>query len=82
MARTLYLHHYLPAYMMSTMLTGALLDYIYRRSNHPQRTMFGLAILAGLVVCAFFYFAPITYGTQVPSADLETKKWLASWDWA
>lgn len=82
MARTLYLHHYLPAYMMSAMLTGALLDYIYHRSNYPQRTMFGFAILAALVVCTFFYFAPITYGTQTPSADLEAKKWLASWDWA
>ncbi|PJF16907.1 hypothetical protein PSACC_03288 [Paramicrosporidium saccamoebae] len=75
MARTLYLHHYLPAYTMSAMVTGAIYDYGLRRTRNK---VFAHTLLAGIAittVAAFFYFAPITYGTQIATSALDAKKW-------
>lgn len=81
MARTLYLHHYLPAYTISAMVTGAIIDYTLRRTRRPMLIKSILAIGSMGVVITFFYFGPITYGTQIATAALESKKWSKSWDW-
>jgi len=83
MARTLYLHHYLPALIQSAMIVGACLDYFVREREMPIR-QYSTMILISISACvfaAYLYFAPITYGTYVPSAQLQPKKWLLSWDW-
>jgi dolichyl-phosphate-mannose-protein mannosyltransferase len=81
MARTLYLHHYLPALIMSAMVTGAILDYYMVHTRHPVLIKPMIGIISVTVVATFFYFAPITYGTQISTLSLESKKWLSTWDW-
>lgn len=81
MARTLYLHHYLPAYQISAMVTGAMLDYSLRRRGYPQAAQGVLLGLSLAVAAIYFYFAPITYGTQIGATVLESKKWIRTWDW-
>lgn len=82
MSRTLYLHHYLPAYMMGTLVAGAILDYGHRmmaKKSGIITTITAIALCISIVT--YFYFAPITYGTNIPTPALEAKKWLQSWDW-
>lgn len=81
MARTLYLHHYLPAYQISAMVTGAMLDYTLRRRGYPRAAQGVLLSLSVAVAAIYFYFAPITYGTQIGTVALESKKWIRTWDW-
>lgn len=81
MARTLYLHHYLPAYVMSAMLTAAVVDYNLRRASRPALLHATLVVLGIAVVATFVYFIPITYGTRISTAALEGRKWASTWDW-
>lgn len=81
MSRTLYLHHYLPAYIMSAMATGTIVDYALHRRRHSAIAYAIVAAVGVATVAAFLYFAPITYGTRIPTAALEGRKWLQSWDW-
>lgn len=81
MSRTLYLHHYLPAYMMSTLVMGAIIDYARRRVRNETLIMTLTLILGALTMATYFYFAPITYGTTVATPALDAKKWLETWDW-
>jgi dolichyl-phosphate-mannose-protein mannosyltransferase len=84
MHRSLYLHHYLPAYMFSAMAAAQFSDYLLRRCTGWKKIAVPLAmgLLSMSVVATFFYFAPITYGTEVSTEALNTtKKWISSWDW-
>lgn len=84
MSRTLYLHHYLPAYIMSAMVTGAIFDACQLRLGPKYRYLATIlfTILVTCIVISFFYFAPLTYGTHCPSDLLESKRWAKSWDWS
>lgn len=81
MARTLYLHHYLPAYTISAMVTGAAFDFNYRRMRTKATGHILVGLVALAVAAVFFYFSAITYGTQIPTISLESKKWVSTWDW-
>jgi dolichyl-phosphate-mannose-protein mannosyltransferase len=81
MSRTLYLHHYLPAYQISCMISGAMLDYSFYKSKKKTLLYGMLGIAAILTMLSFFYFSAITYGYPIASGALDSKKWLQSWDW-
>lgn len=84
MARTLYLHHYLPSYVMSTMLAGSVLDYVLHQVRSKRARMgiyVGLVAFVGLLAWTYVYFAPIVYGSFMKSADMAPKKWISTWDW-
>jgi dolichyl-phosphate-mannose-protein mannosyltransferase len=86
MSRSLYLHHYLPAFMISCMATGVLLDHGVRMEGTKRRLhRTGLGLIAGimsmLVIATFVYFSPLTYGTDISTDDLSAKKWMSTWDW-
>jgi hypothetical protein len=56
MSRTLYLHHYLPAYIMSAMLAGCVLDYYLRRLKASgQRLIAYIALGACALILAWTY---------------------------
>ena len=84
MSRSLYLHHYLPAFMISCMMTGLLFDH-FLKTTKRQLTWNAIAvvglILASVTVAAFVYFAPITFASDMPLEDLNKKKWVSTWDW-
>lgn len=85
MHRSLYLHHYLPAYMFSAMATGLFVDYLGRRWR-GWRLLLGLYPALGLlslaVIGTFSYFSPITFGTEIATDTLNAqRKWISTWDW-
>lgn len=89
MSRSLYLHHYLPAFMISCMNTAVLLDHALKtdHSVHHRRSLSKTLLkvaalaLAAAIIFAFVYFSPLTYGTDIPTEALNSKKWSPTWDW-
>lgn len=88
MSRSLYLHHYLPAFMLSCMATAVLFDHGLRDNRGRGGSVATAWILKGLAVLAtvgcvytFKKFIPITYGTDMPTEQLNQQKWVSTWDW-
>jgi dolichyl-phosphate-mannose-protein mannosyltransferase len=96
MGRQLFLHHYLPAYIFSTMIVACLWDFIFRVSfvtfvsseKHWNASRLGtkslwifVSVLLVVFTWSFFYFSPLSYGTGFGSLEqLESRKWFKSWD--
>lgn len=86
MGRMLFLHHYMPAYIFSVIVTTALIDFLFRDFLTPLHVHRGpmmkwrgettvvyfifVFIVGGMVLAGFAYFAPLCYGLGFP--DLET----------
>jgi dolichyl-phosphate-mannose-protein mannosyltransferase len=81
MVRTLYLHHYLPSYMMSAMIAGGILEYVWRVTKHRTLASALLFTWARATIVVFFYFSPLTYGTKISTEMLSSRKWHSSWEW-
>ncbi|XP_011305386.1 protein O-mannosyl-transferase 2 [Fopius arisanus] len=92
MGRVLYFHHYFPALVYSSMLTGITLNFILdslffvlpqRVANLVYHVVLGSVL--SVTVYSFYLFAPLAYGMTGPSASdpqspLHTLKWLESWE--
>lgn len=84
MVRTLYLHHYLPSYVMSTMLAGFTLDYILNQTKNKTLRLgiyVAMAVFVLLLAWTFVYFSPIVYGTFMKGELINQKRWISTWDW-
>ncbi|XP_070234553.1 protein O-mannosyl-transferase 2 isoform X3 [Bos mutus] len=93
MGRVLYFHHYFPAMLFSSMLTGLLWDTLLRLcawslASYPlARCVHVLGILSLLLGTAysFYLFHPLAYGmvgplAQDPRSPMAGLRWLESWD--
>jgi len=92
MGRVLYFHHYFPALLYSSMLTGVILDYMTTKflawfSEEQRPTIFHvlLGLYLGGLVYSFKLFAPLTYGMdETPAVHANSSvhhlKWLDSWE--
>ncbi|XP_047394395.1 protein O-mannosyl-transferase 2 isoform X1 [Sciurus carolinensis] len=93
MGRILYFHHYFPAMLFSSMLTGVLWDTLLRlcawglASSSLARGVHALGILSLLLGTAysFYLFHPLAYGmvgplAQDPESPMAGLRWLESWD--
>ncbi|XP_013867916.1 protein O-mannosyl-transferase 2 [Austrofundulus limnaeus] len=92
MGRVLYYHHYFPAMLFSTMLTGITLDILLRSSDlllHPPYCDWlqkcGLMVLLISVLYSFYLFHPLSYGMTGPLAHeagstMFGLKWMDSWE--
>ncbi|XP_055394720.1 protein O-mannosyl-transferase 2 isoform X3 [Bubalus kerabau] len=93
MGRVLYFHHYFPAMLFSSMLTGLLWDTLLRLcawslASYPlARCVHMLGILSLLLGTAysFYLFHPLAYGmvgplAQDPRSPMAGLRWLESWD--
>jgi len=92
MGRVLYFHHYFPALLFASMLSGVIIDYavdsLYLQlpkilSHKFYYTSFCL-ITSGLVY-SFVLFKQLSYGMSLASADKSNStmyglRWLDSWD--
>ncbi|XP_041827966.1 protein O-mannosyl-transferase 2 [Melanotaenia boesemani] len=92
MGRVLYYHHYFPAMLFSTMLTGVTLDILFRSadlllpppySDWLQRS--GQVMLIFSVLYSFYLFHPLSYGMMGPlaheaSSAMAGLKWMDSWE--
>ncbi|KAJ8941353.1 hypothetical protein NQ314_010416 [Rhamnusium bicolor] len=92
MGRVLYFHHYFPALLFSSMITGILLDYILEEVStffEKQTAKFIYQIILGLIlstmVYSFYLFSPLAYGMSGPSANepnstMHGLRWMDTWE--
>jgi len=92
MGRVLYFHHYFPALLFSSMITGIVLDYLIEELSNAfsekinetvRHVLIGFILSA--IVYSFVVFSPLAYGMQGPSANeanstMHGLKWLDSWE--
>uniref|UniRef100_A0A8D2LNT6 Protein O-mannosyl-transferase 2 n=1 Tax=Varanus komodoensis TaxID=61221 RepID=A0A8D2LNT6_VARKO len=93
MGRVLYFHHYFPAMLFSTMLTGITWDVLLKFCAGPLSTSiqtryvhnYGIAMLILLSIYSFYLFHPLSYGmigplASDPSSPMAGLKWLETWE--
>ncbi|KAJ8920574.1 hypothetical protein NQ315_004713 [Exocentrus adspersus] len=86
--RTLFLHHYLPAFAFKTLLLAATLEHLYMVLNNVLKLrsvacFFILACLVWLaaIIVVFTKFSVLSYGTTVLSTnDVINLRWKDTWD--
>jgi len=93
MGRVLYVHHYYPALLFSSMLSAVLIDYILtvaRRmlpsslSSPLTHTVLGL-VVAGCWY-SFYLFSPLVYGMEggeyarESNSSMHHLHWMESWE--
>ncbi|MFT7819267.1 protein O-mannosyl-transferase 2 isoform X1, partial [Arapaima gigas] len=92
MGRILYYHHYFPAMLFSSMLTGITWDVLLQSADlllppavaYPLRGG-GHALLLSAFIYSFYLFHPLSYGTRGPLAHdpaslMAGLKWMDSWE--
>jgi dolichyl-phosphate-mannose-protein mannosyltransferase len=81
--RVMFLYHYFFAFLYSLIFVVILLNDL--ATDKHGHTLAGpsakrrLAAALVLVALGFLYFAPISYGTPLSPAGLQTRMWLHSW---
>ncbi|CAK1549544.1 unnamed protein product [Leptosia nina] len=91
MGRILYFHHYFPALIFSSMLTGILTEYLLRSvqsflSPELGRAIYHstLGVIIAVTVYSFYLFSPLAYGMTGASQDdnstMSSLRWLESWE--
>nr|XP_049704697.1 protein O-mannosyl-transferase 2 [Helicoverpa armigera] len=92
MGRVLYFHHYFPALVFSSMLTGILTEYLLTSIKNFLSPELGKTVyhcIIGLVVSttiySFYLFAPLAYGmngplAHEPNSTMAGLKWLETWE--
>ncbi|XP_076017881.1 protein O-mannosyl-transferase 2 isoform X2 [Genypterus blacodes] len=92
MGRILYYHHYFPAMLFSSMLTGITLDILLKSTDLLLRPPYsdwlqrvGQVVLLFSVLYSFYLFHPLSYGMSGPLAHepgsaMAGLKWMESWE--
>lgn len=92
MGRILYYHHYFPAMLFSSMLTGITLDTLLQSADLWLRPPYshwllrgGQAMLFLAILNSFYMFHPLSYGMRGPLAHdpdstMAGLKWMDSWE--
>lgn len=88
MDRTLFLHHYLPAYIFKILLLSYIIEHIYQilqlhEKTRPLTNLFilGLTVWIAYVALTFKKFSVLNYGnTDLTESDLMNLRWKDTWD--
>ncbi|XP_067388778.1 protein O-mannosyl-transferase 2 [Emydura macquarii macquarii] len=93
MGRVLYFHHYFPAMLFSSMLTGITWDTLLKFcagclsfcSMGRKVYTYGMLALMLLIVYSFYLFHPLSYGmvgpmASDPNSPMAGLRWLESWE--
>ncbi|KAF7201947.1 protein O-mannosyl-transferase 2 [Nothobranchius furzeri] len=92
MSRVLYYHHYFPAMLFSSMLTGVTVDIFLRSADLLLRPPYSdwlqrgaLMVLLFSLLYSFYLFHPLSYGMTGPLAHeaggaMSGLKWMDSWE--
>ncbi|KZC06223.1 Protein O-mannosyl-transferase 2 [Dufourea novaeangliae] len=92
MSRVLYFHHYFPALLYSSMLTGITLNYIIESlfiliPNRIGHVIYHtiLAVVVSSTMYSFYLFSPLAYGMVGPSAQdpespMHSLRWMDTWE--
>lgn len=92
MGRVLYFHHYFPAVIFSSMLSGVILDYMLqviplhlpaKLTASVHHWLFGCYI--AVIVYSFYLFSPLAYGMEGSTSVHENStmhglRWLDTWE--
>lgn len=86
--RTLFLHHYLPAYVFKILLLAFMFDHMYylvkaRNNSRPLVNIFILCVVLWLsyVIVTFKKFCVLNYGNaDLTESDLIDLRWKDTWD--
>ena len=86
--RTLFLHHYMPAYVFKVCILAAVVEHLhYLVRNVLNRRVFAylfvVAVSAWLVAVVYVFgvFIPVTYGhVQLTSEQVHQLSWRDTWD--
>ncbi|XP_056152188.1 protein O-mannosyl-transferase 2 [Lampris incognitus] len=92
MGRILYYHHYFPAMLFNSMLTGITLDTLLQSADLLLRPPYsdwllrlGNMVLVLSILYSFYLFHPLSYGMRGPlahdpSSSMAGLKWMDSWE--
>jgi len=92
MGRILYFHHYFPALLFSSMLTGIIIDYLLETLPEmvPQFLSSSLyhwltGIVFSVLVYSFYIFSPLAYGMHnlepgFNNGTINQIRWLGTWE--
>ncbi|XP_072720357.1 protein O-mannosyl-transferase 2 isoform X1 [Ciconia boyciana] len=93
MGRVLYFHHYFPAMLFSSMLTGITWDTLLKfcagflSTSTTARRVYGGGFLALvlLIMYSFYLFHPLSYGmigpmASDPNSPMAGLRWMDSWE--
>lgn len=92
MTRILYFHHYFPALIFNSMLTGITLDYIaesilFYLPNKIGKTVYHIiaATFLSTVTYSFYLFSPLAYGMEGSStmdskSPMHSLRWMDTWE--
>jgi dolichyl-phosphate-mannose--protein O-mannosyl transferase len=72
-ARPMFVYHYMPALCVALIGVGHLID----RCGRDDRWLGALLLV--LALAGFIYFAPVSYGLPIPTADFNDRMWLRGW---
>ncbi|XP_061707440.1 protein O-mannosyltransferase 1 [Cydia pomonella] len=86
--RTLFLHHYLPAYMFKILLLAYVIEHVYYRLMLRERTrplvnlfLVCVAVWLAYVVITFKKFSVLNYGNvDLTETELMNLRWKDTWD--
>ncbi|KAK8391959.1 hypothetical protein O3P69_017520 [Scylla paramamosain] len=86
--RTLFLHHYMPAYVFKICLLAAMVEHghyllsEYLRAPRLARAyLTGVGLWAATILYVFWFFSPVTYGTRDLTAnEVMSLAWRDTWD--
>lgn len=79
MGRSLYLHHYLPSFMFSALVTAGQFDCM-SRNWHPRVRAGVVAVLVAGVLASLLYLLPLVYGTEIEAEALAKRKFIKAWN--
>jgi dolichyl-phosphate-mannose-protein mannosyltransferase len=79
MERQLFLHHYMPALYMATLIVGVFFDML-TRSVSPQLRLALVVVISMVVIYVYHIYIPITYGEPWSTRACLQATWRSSWD--
>ncbi|XP_034938393.1 protein O-mannosyl-transferase 2 [Chelonus insularis] len=92
MGRVLYFHHYFPALLYNSMLTGITLNFIvdvifFLCPKQLAYTLYHviLGTVMSVTIYSFYLFSPLAYGmdgptSENPESSMHSLRWLESWE--
>ncbi|XP_045481761.1 protein O-mannosyl-transferase 2 [Harmonia axyridis] len=92
MGRVLYFHHYFPAIIFSSLISGIIIDYFLEDipklfpatvANTVYHTVLG--VILSSILYSFYLFSPLAYGMNGPTSSESNStmfglKWMDSWE--
>ena len=78
--RVMFLYHYFTAYIFAIMILVWLVSQPFNEAedkNKNSKIIFRVLLI--LSIMAFIYFAPLSYGLELPPKSYEARVWFESW---